>query len=118
MRICTEDKCRLQVQVCFANVLGVNGSTKRIRKCCLALVARHLNHCKYFILVSCCLILLLSCLLMQRLSAQLIVVCYISKHAKLVYHAQFSHDLCGGGYCSLSSVFKIHFESVCYDKPW
>ena len=32
MRICTEDKCRLQVQVCFANVLGVNGSTKRIRK--------------------------------------------------------------------------------------
>ena len=33
MCICTEDKCRLQVQVSFANVLGVNGSTKRIRKC-------------------------------------------------------------------------------------
>ena len=50
---------------------------------------------------------------MQRLSAQLIVVvCYISKHAKLVYHARFCHDLCAGGYCALSSVFKIHLESV------
>ena len=42
MGSCTEDKCRLQVQVCFVNVLGVNGSTKRIRKCCLAIEARPL----------------------------------------------------------------------------
>ena len=116
MRTCTEDKCRLQAQVCFGNVLGVNGSTKHAY---ISVVLPHLNHCKYIVLVSCCLILLLSCLLMQRLSAQLIVVvCYICKHPKLVYHAQFCHDLCGGGYCALSNVLKIHLESVCYDKPW
>ena len=27
-------------------------------------------------------------------------------------------EMYAGGYCALSSVFKIHLESFCYDKPW